>query len=782
MKKPKISLDPQVIQTFLLNHIEKILLVIVVMLMLGLVWRGMTLPHLKDGLAPEKMVTEANQTKQYIEDQNRWNEVSLKPERQVDFDVVRKVGEVQQKSNPLAYSLPNPWSRPDFPKLSPRQDPELYAPINLVVRPVVGPLASFINTYSTTPVFDPLYPEKSEEDLKKEREKKRMEEKKKKKDNLASDFPGSEGMPGGPGGPGGKAKRGKASRNTEDSMAGPGARGGPRGGAPMPGGDSGGYGATGPLTVGAPYPEAHTYGYSVQAADATMARDMAAVTIMAVVPFQKQVDEFDKKLANSLDYDPSRDVPQYAEFQVQRVDVTDLDPNAPIDEALWKYLPKVTKVLEEQAFGNEKDKKVPLFAGAPAEVSDPSYLEPETLTHYAPPFLQRDLWDLLTHPDVPLYTPVLQLTDTGTAAAGAGQDNDAPSMGALMNRPGMGSGYSGDSAGGFGGGRMPMPGGPGAASRPGGGMPGSAMGGMRSGGAMMSRPGFNRGGEDSAYGGGYGGMQQNYTPPKYKLIRFTDTYVERGKKYRYRIRVFLADPNHPLIGITPPSSASLHPDVQKRVKELDVKDAEETKKRGYVWRTYWITSPWSEPSPVAELPSPARVFAVKVTPRSPQKVTINGKPIDVPIADPTADAYTVVFDDRKIADVPAESDKITRGSVLNYEVKETHVIHPVTKDPVKLEKYNIHSDLVVADLMGGERLPTVDTKSLTTPFTALGEMLVVDAEGRLHVHNESQDIEGVRRFTVVKEDPNKPKPPADTGEAGVTGDAPRGRKGRPGCF
>jgi hypothetical protein len=218
----------------------------------------------------------------------------------------------------------------------------------------------------------------------------------------------------------------------------------------------------------------------------------------------------------------------------------------------------------------------------------------------------------------------------------------------------------------------------------------------------------------------------------------------------------------------------------KRVKELDAKDADETKKRGKPYRTFWVTSPWSEPSPVAELPSSARVYTVKVNPRAPQKVVINNKQIDVPIADPTADAYTVVFDERKIADVPAESDKITRGSVLNYEVKETHVIHPVTKEPVKLEKYIVFSDLVVADLMGGERLPTVDTKSLTTPFTALGEMLVVDAEGRLHVQNEGQDIENIRRYTVVKEDPNKPKPPADTGEGGITGDAPRGRKGRPG--
>jgi hypothetical protein len=646
------------------------------------------------------------------------------------------------------------------------------------VRSVVGPMASYINTYGNTPYVDPLYPEKSEEDLRKERERKRAEEKKKKKDNLTSDYPGGEGMPGGPGA--GKQKRGKG-RNTEDSMPGPGGRGGPRGGSPMPGGDySGGYSAMGPLTKDAPYPEAHTIGYLPQAPDSTMARDVAAVTIMAVVPFQKQVEEFDKKLANSLDYDPSRDFPQYLEFQVQRVNVTDLDPDDPIDEKAWEPLPRAPKILEEQAYGNEKEKKVPLFAGAPTEVSDPNYLEPETLTHYAPPFLQRDLWDLLTHPDVPLYTPVLQLTETGAAAGAAGQDNDAPSIGALMNRPGMGSGMSGDTAGGYGGGRPMM--GPRMGGE--GGMPGpGGMGGMRPGGAMMSRPGaYGRGGEESAYG--YGASQQQYTPPKYKLVRFTDTSVKRGQKYRYRIRLFVSDPNHPAIGINPPSSASLNSDVQKRVKALDDADAKRAAETKKPYRTFWIMSPWSEPSPVAELPSPARVFAVKVKPAAPQKVMINNKPIDVPIAEPTADAYTVVFDDRKVADVPAENEKITRGSVLNFEVKETHVIHPVTKEPVKLEKYNVYSDLVVADIMGGERIPTVDTKSLTTPFTALGEMLVMDAEGRLHVQNEAQDIENIRRFTVVKEDPTKPKQPMDTGDTagGLNEGTPRGRRGRPGCF
>jgi len=256
-----------------------------------------------------------------------------------------------------------------------------------------------------------------------------------------------------------------------------------------------------------------------------------------------------------------------------------------------------------------------------------------------------------------------------------------------------------------------------------------------------------------------------------------------AKKYRYRVRLFLHDPNHPALGITPPSAASLHGEVQKRLKQLDEADAKRSTP-GQPWRTAWVMSPWSEPSPIAELPSPARVFAVKVTPRPPQKVVVGGKQVDVPIVDPTADAYTVVFDGRKIADVPAENEKITRGSVLNFEVKETHVIHPVTKESIKLEKYNVATDLVVADLMGGEKLPIVDTKSMTQNFTALGEMLVVDSQGNLHVQNEAQDIEMIRRFTVVKEDPNKPKQTENGDATGLSGETPRPARGtrRAGCF
>src|SRR6478609_4221340 len=144
MKKPKISLDKDKLQQFFLQHIEKILLVIVVGLMFLLIYRGFSLPHIDNTLSPQGLISQTSTAKQYIDAPDRWQEVVKT--RPVDFDVVAGVQKVQKKSDPLAYMLVNTWSRPDFPKLSPRQDPELFPPQHLIVRPVMGVLASFPKT------------------------------------------------------------------------------------------------------------------------------------------------------------------------------------------------------------------------------------------------------------------------------------------------------------------------------------------------------------------------------------------------------------------------------------------------------------------------------------------------------------------------------------------------------------------------------------------------------------------------------------------------------------
>src|SRR5262245_48983323 len=122
MKKPKISLDKDKLQQFFLHHVEKILLGVIVCLMLLLVWRGISLPHpFSNDQTPQALVDKSNQAKQYINDPERWvREVAVK--RTPKFDVVAQVEKVLMPSDPLAYMLVNTWSRPDFPKLTPRED------------------------------------------------------------------------------------------------------------------------------------------------------------------------------------------------------------------------------------------------------------------------------------------------------------------------------------------------------------------------------------------------------------------------------------------------------------------------------------------------------------------------------------------------------------------------------------------------------------------------------------------------------------------------------------
>jgi hypothetical protein len=63
---------------------------------------------------------------------------------------------------------------------------------------------------------------------------------------------------------------------------------------------------------------------------------------------------------------------------------------------------------------------------------------------------------------------------------------------------------------------------------------------------------------------------------------------------------------------------------------------------------------------------------------------------------------------------------------------------------------------------GGEVVPPVDKKN-DKPLKSPGELLVFDAEGNLHVQNETDDIEAYRRYTIPKPqmmdpatDPNNP--------------------------
>jgi hypothetical protein len=276
----------------------------------------------------------------------------------------------------------------------------------------------------------------------------------------------------------------------------------------------------------------------------------------------------------------------------------------------------------------------PTWAGFPTEVADPSYLQPGDLTHPAPPFLARDLWPLLVHPDVPLlsmnqYGTGVPGAADGAAGAAAAQAEDTPPAANFM-QPGMGGGMGGmpggglmgssdgggGYGGGFGGGMSGMGGGygggmPGMGGGYGGGTAGGMYGGM--GGGYGGGTAGMMGSTDGGYGGGYGAGSMTITPPKYKMIRFTDMNVQPDKKYRYRLRVLVNDPNHPYPTMVALSSASLHDDVRKRSSRWttptpgsEARPAAAAARPGAPRSVYWVESPWSEPVPWSSCLRPAK--------------------------------------------------------------------------------------------------------------------------------------------------------------------------------
>jgi hypothetical protein len=258
----------------------------------------------------------------------------------------------------------------------------------------------------------------------------------------------------------------------------------------------------------------------------------------------------------------------------------------------------------------------------------------------------------------------------------------------------------------------------------------------------------------SGVGSGFGGGAMNldtYGPVAKKLVRFADFTAEPGHKYRYRVRVVLEDPNHPKDTSMDPEPTALDESVRERLK-TKVEPVEE--KSGQ--RRYFVWSDYSAPSEVVSLPSPERYYAGETIPGA--TVPIGGA--TVPISEPQAKVLAVTWDPALGAFVPAEQT-VHRASVLNVKT-DVEVIHPVLGDLRKVEGYELKTDGVVLDILGGERIPGAEKEVVRSP----GETLIMDAEGNLVVTDESRDIEGYRKYIFPE-----PKPePKDKSKS----DAPEG--------
>ena len=266
-------------------------------------------------------------------------------------------------------------------------------------------------------------------------------------------------------------------------------------------------------------------------------------------------------------------------------------------------------------------------------------------------------------------------------------------------------------------------------------------------------------------GGGPGGMPggpSGYGSAevlvKYKLVRFVDQTVEQGRKYRYRVKVFLEDPNYPSENSVAPSLAGLDDSANVRVRELEAKD-------GKTRKSTHLQSPYSVASDVVTLPPAEWFYAGKVEPESMGPLG-DGKKYPNFTRPYSGSALVVAQDPKKAVDVPAKWE-IYKGSAINFTLPEVDVIHPALGEKRKIEKYTFQTNSVVADMRGGEEIPLV-TGAHNTPLKAPGEMVFVDSAGNMHVRDEVDDIEYFHRFIDQQEATESKKKPAE-GSGGFDG-------------
>ena len=64
----------------------------------------------------------------------------------------------------------------------------------------------------------------------------------------------------------------------------------------------------------------------------SVAKARSCIAVKALVPWKKQWEEYEAKLAEAMGYNPARDVPRFLSFTAERAEVGD-DPNAPLEWA-----------------------------------------------------------------------------------------------------------------------------------------------------------------------------------------------------------------------------------------------------------------------------------------------------------------------------------------------------------------------------------------------------------------------------------------------------------------
>ncbi len=424
----------------------------------------------------------------------------------------------------------------------------------------------------------------------------------------------------------------------------------------------------------------------------------------AVMPHKEMFEAFEFALKDADGYLPTRDIPLYYNLELQRADVTDRGVDT-LQDADW-----VNRGNREIFTYLAKD----YWAGVSKELVPGEYRDP-ALTSYIPPFLLDDYSTFTLHPLVPL---TVKKETTGAAedlsnlpeAQAVIPGEERPE--AVFALPGGGNPYQS--------------------------MPEYGMDPMLQ--QMMQGMSMN-----------YGMGMSNQKPVEYKLIRFYDFFNGRdkttprpGRKYVYRIRVGLIDPNFPVSPVMQPRSSTLSKEVYDRVADLLI-TADKQRGDRLKGRLFQRWTDWSQLSEAVSLPNPSEFFVGPVKAPAAKPIKIGNRDIPYSRDDATAKLVTSQFDLSLKARIPLVMD-ITDGTVLSAK-GTADLVDPITLEIKKLPDAEIKSQATVVDLEGGQPLEITAEENMTVPAM----ILLFDDSGELIVSDEVSDQEFYRVYSYAEE-------------------------------
>jgi hypothetical protein len=682
------------IKNLLLQHVEKIVLGVAVILVGLFLWSALGVKPIDASKSPTTLETAANEEVARI----ARNDTQPPPPPTLNF-----VGGVAAGLEPVqlaTYSLPQRLNPPIQPPIVKRPDPKLL--------PVENPIATAV--IISVPE-EGLAPTWKDEDEEKEKAKKAAKKKTEPRPNIdgargrrrARGAPGY-GAPGygqadqpgygdtGQSGYGKTAARGRGGHGgtgygtTQQSQPGYGQTG--RGGSSAADRSSSGqtgYGAVGPSRGGAGYGAVGGYGGAgvpggkpgvvVQSVEAK-GTIRPAVVLTGRVPYSKQFDEFVNKFKEAIQpeaHDTQRDLPVYNQFKIERQEITGagdekwvvLDLDQAVKDERWAVTPEPDQV-------------------------DPSYLD-QVLAWPMPPTIGRNWGRLASHPSIPFAWMFDESQQRGFTGGGYGAD--APGIESRRRNTAM------DGGGGYG--------------ATGGGYGRTGYGTTGYGGTGHGRTGYGTASDGGRVRAGAGvGATADVTGfteppltahvPSY-LFRFVDTQkVEAGKQYRYRITLELANPNFGL----PPTILA---DPASSNKET-------------------LLTPPAETATV-KVPHDRTLYALAAKTNNKSLVDYEGQVL-YHVWNPKMGVEMAKEFDLKLGEIAEFID-----TVENWYNPYTGLAEKLEGVPFQYVDGKPTAAPMLADITGGEKLP--GAKSTDEPQPA--EMLFIDANGRMFTANEARD-------------------------------------------